>query len=861
MKKLLCALLCVMMVFCMMPTMAFADGEAVVTLNGTGYASLDEAIAAANGETVVIELLQDATLNYGAREAYGDADTKTITINGNGHTLTMHQTNTDWSSFGMTNPEGKTIINDLTINKTSAGGNNAWNNHAINWYCNVEMNNVTVNNAVAFAKDADLDNVTVNEAGNFYAIWIQAAGKIVDIANSTISAPNGRCIKIGDQYVDTPASVTLGISNTSFESVNKAAVLVTSPAGASITASNVDISKVAADSANLVWLDDDYKETEGAKEAVTVTGANFAYEGGQEVITWVPVATVNGTEYKTLDEAFENITGEHAVIELLQNAALNYGAREAYGTAETKSITINGNGHTLTMNQTNNDWSSFGMSNPEGKTIINDITINKTGYGATNGAWNKHTINWFCAVEMNDVTVNNSVAFRKDAQLNDVTVNESNGDFYAVWIYAEGQTVDVDGLTVISTGRGIKIDEEYVDDVKVVKLNLDNANFTTAKKSAIIVKSEAGAVITLGNNVDISGVAKDAFYAVWVDEDAAAHADKVIVNNGFKAIEGQVPAAPTFDAGVLKSNADDEYFICFEAHNLKNAKVKVELYSGTKLLVAKEHTNKFNGTVTGNFYTVRTTGTSWTETPDTWTAYDCVVPTHAVLYVDGTKARECDVKFTSDEWIAFAGTAEHTYVNGVCPGCGAIEPVVPTPPSYGGGYVYIEKPEITADAGADYELSILGSTLKVAAKEGYEVVDVLLNGVSQGAVAELKGLETGDKVVIVTKAIGAEEPAEDEVQLVARSARGKVKGKNAIKLTWYAEDGSELNYDGYEIFRSTKRYSGFGKKPIFTTTRTTYWNTAVESGVKYFYKVRGFNVVDGEKVYSDWSLKAWRVAE
>lgn len=189
----------------------------------------------------------------------------------------------------------------------------------------------------------------------------------------------------------------------------------------------------------------------------------------------------------------------------------------------------------------------------------------------------------------------------------------------------------------------------------------------------------------------------------------------------------------------------------------------------------------------------------------------------------------------------------------------------PTPPS-GGGYVSIEHPDVTADDGGSYELSFLGTTLKIAAKDGYELADVTVNGVSKGAVTELKGLKTGDKVVITTKDI-VDEPAEEletpsaDVQLVARSEMSKADGQKAVKVYWYAEDGSDLNYDGYEVFRSVKRYEGYGKKPFFTTEREVYWNTDIEDGQKYYYRVRGYNVVDGEKDYSEWSLKAWRTVE
>lgn len=62
--------------------------------------------------------------------------------------------------------------------------------------------------------------------------------------------------------------------------------------------------------------------------------------------------------------------------------------------------------------------------------------------------------------------------------------------------------------------------------------------FKTEEKSAIIVKSVAGADINLVN-VNIAEVAADNVNTVWVDEASAAYADLVSVTGGKKKIEGQ----------------------------------------------------------------------------------------------------------------------------------------------------------------------------------------------------------------------------------------------------------------------------------------------------------------------------------
>ncbi|MBQ8562552.1 MAG: DUF3783 domain-containing protein [Firmicutes bacterium] len=99
----------------------------------------------------------------------------------------------------------------------------------------------------------------------------------------------------------------------------------------------------------------------------------------------------------------------------------------------------------------------------------------------------------------------------------------------------------------------------------------------------------------------------------------------------------------------------------------------------------------------------------------------------------------------------------------------------------------------------------------------------------------------------------------DAIQLAARSEMSSARGKKAVKVTWHEEDGDDISIlEGYEVFRSVKRYEGYGKKAYFETSREAYWNTAVETGTRYYYKVRGYVTIDGERYYTDLSSKAYR---
>lgn len=92
----------------------------------------------------------------------------------------------------------------------------------------------------------------------------------------------------------------------------------------------------------------------------------------------------------------------------------------------------------------------------------------------------------------------------------------------------------------------------------------------------------------------------------------------------------------------------------------------------------------------------------------------------------------------------------------------------------------------------------------------------------------------------------------------------KLNGKKAIKVMWTVPQNiEELELDGYEVYKSTKRYSGFGKTPYFkTTTKKNYINNKeLKKGKTYYYKVRGYKIVGDQKIYTQWSTKAWRTVK
>ncbi|MBR2020507.1 MAG: hypothetical protein IKA05_08935 [Clostridia bacterium] len=83
-----------------------------------------------------------------------------------------------------------------------------------------------------------------------------------------------RGFKIADE--DSAKEHTyLTVSGSEFNNTKKAAVLVTTDYGATVTIDNVDISNCAADSINAVWIDDGRTAT---ADKINVTGASCIIE-------------------------------------------------------------------------------------------------------------------------------------------------------------------------------------------------------------------------------------------------------------------------------------------------------------------------------------------------------------------------------------------------------------------------------------------------------------------------------------------------------------------------------------------------------------------------------------------------------
>ena len=211
----------------------------------------------------------------------GNKDSQSVTINSNSDP--KKKITFDSEHRNAINCYGKLTIKNAIIDSNYNTAGSTWDDYGLIFRYQekgkneVVFNNVVFNRQVVIEKGvkATFNNCTINQTsatGDMYALWI-CAGADVTLNKCTIESKNpnsgkyNRAIKIADEYIwngengsvtaeDVPAT-KLSVSDTTFKSDKKAAVLVTSVGGADITwGNNNDISGVEKDKVNPVWIDE-----------------------------------------------------------------------------------------------------------------------------------------------------------------------------------------------------------------------------------------------------------------------------------------------------------------------------------------------------------------------------------------------------------------------------------------------------------------------------------------------------------------------------------------------------------------------------------------------------------------------------
>ena len=185
----------------------------------------------------------------------------------------------------------------------------------------------------------------------------------------------------------------------------------------------------------------------------------------------------------------------------------------------------------------------------------------------------------------------------------------------------------------------------------------------------------------------------------------------------------------------------------------------------------------------------------------------------------------------------------------------------------GGGSTYYD---ITAEQQAHGKIELSTDSIyrygdvdvTLTPDKGYEVKDLLINGKSVGAVSKYTIKDVTEDMRVTAVFAETKKAKNDRIAKGVQNTtirmyykKGGI-GKGWIKLHYKKSFGFKV--DNYEIFRSAKKKTAFGKKAWFVTkndkTKGYYKNGKfVKKGVRYYYKMRGVRKIDGKTYYTKWS--------
>ncbi len=181
-----------------------------------------------------------------------------------------------------------------------------------------------------------------------------------------------------------------------------------------------------------------------------------------------------------------------------------------------------------------------------------------------------------------------------------------------------------------------------------------------------------------------------------------------------------------------------------------------------------------------------------------------------------------------------------------------------------------EKTEYVAEITGDYTYSYINLQLKNfehSFEPSYEFkwessdksVAEIYGGDPYSTSVRLRLKKAGATIVTVSDKFGNKSSAalvvrySDEYYLNKASFTAKLKAKKGYINVSFKE-ASDISLDGYEIYVSGNKGKTYSKKKTIKAGSTlSYKYKGGKKGKVYYFKVRGYKLVDGKKVYTDWS--------
>jgi len=544
------------------------DTAFVAKIGEKKYSSFTVALATANAasEDVVVELLADVTFNTATiKNNYN----KTITVKGNGHTITSGGGN---HAFLLEQAEGEVIFENMTI---------VHNNYGSVFQMNSLMTLTATDVVLDATKGSAYNYALINTLGVDGTTTVNLTNVDAKMAvSSSGKSDQSAIIRTGN--TTGTKNVVLNLKGCNFdttEATGRCGIIVMKNTVADI---NIEDSNIVAGDAYAIWAMEQTK-----MQTMTVKNSTFVstLDGFKDKALNGYTARMGNTYYLTFKHAAEvaNVATADTKISLVGNVTMN---TCTINNVNGKTVTIDGEGKTLTTSGTSN---AFVVGN---KVAFENIIINHQNNGSV-----------IQATEIAQITAKN------------VVINATEGEKYnytLVNLMAEGE-----GSSIDFTNVDIKmaVDSKGLDgyaslirtgndpEVKKVAITLTNCNLdaTGAEgRVGIAVTKNTTATITL-NNTKIA--TKDA-YVIRTNE------QEVILNNA--TLTSLDEAKQIYPMEGYLAKIDNTFYTFAKALEVANAATtdtKITLLANYTI---KEYTlNNANGKTVefdGNGYKITTSG-------------------------------------------------------------------------------------------------------------------------------------------------------------------------------------------------------------------------------------------------------------
>lgn len=348
------------------PTFDKGNWPAVAVVNGEYYGDLQDAIAAGGTVALVDGVELESKLVI---------DTANVTLNLDGHTIS--------AADGFA-PDNSHLVEVLANNVTIENGtlkSSASNRHTLNIWSNeagktATLRDLVIDHAAAAsnegaplvvnAYDVTVEGKLTLTTGktSWYAMNLECG-----YGNACVSFANGSTLEI-----QGPATTGIKIEN-SIDTDN------------TVNAVEVDLENATVTADNVVYLIETNAENTDSIFNVTPS-KNVVKVGNNYVFTDDVVATVNGQNFLSLQEAVDAADKGNGIIELqkdIDGVTVNVPAGA--------DITVNGNGHTLTLAAgATGVFNGVAADNTEGLQSDTSLTVNNVNFKGASDSQTGHAV-------------------------------------------------------------------------------------------------------------------------------------------------------------------------------------------------------------------------------------------------------------------------------------------------------------------------------------------------------------------------------------------------------------------------------------------------------------------------------------